>query len=167
VRETAEKQTGGPAASAREIQLGPRGPLRAPRIGGLGSYRDRASEIRPRSRAHFFPGGALATGSDSATTRLAGRWPRNSPAVPLTGFGVREPRSLQPALARESAGPDRVNVAPAPPSGGAWSAGCRCAAEPAPLSKCCQPPSLSNRPAASTKGRRRSARSVGRPPDPS
>lgn len=100
MRETAEKQTGGTAASAREIQLGPRGPLRPPRIGAPCPFADRAAEIRPRSRAHFFPGGALATGSDQTTTRVFGRWLRNSVRFPSRGC-ASEPRSLQPELTRE------------------------------------------------------------------
>lgn len=101
MRETAEKQTGGTAASAREIQLGPRGPLRPPRIGASCPFADRAAEIRPRSRAHFFPGGALATGSDQTTTRVFGRWLRNSLLFPAPRGCAMEPRSLQPELTRE------------------------------------------------------------------
>ncbi len=100
MRETAEKQTGGTAASAREIQLGPRGPLRPPRIGAPCPFADRAAEIRPRSRAHFFPGGALATGSDQTTTRAFGRWPRNSLLFPARGV-VRWSRGAYSRSRRE------------------------------------------------------------------
>ena len=91
--------------SAREIQLGF---LWVP---GQPAYADPSRTVAGglwhRSRAHFSPGGALATGSVSATTRLGpGRWPRTAGSI---GFSrsCLAPRSLQPALASGSTGPDR------------------------------------------------------------
>lgn len=108
--------------SAREIQPGP---FRAPGLSS-GSVEDRAVRPLAPEPGALLPGGALATGSDSAINRLC----RKVAAVPALPFslgrrGVSGLRSLQPAVNvwERGSGPrnDVTSHAPAlqpPPAGG-------------------------------------------------
>ena len=117
--------------------------------GRISSRAERSRPVRTRPRPVSSEGGCGTPSSSPPAGLCVG-------AAELTA-GIDE---------RESAGPDRVNVAPAPLLGGPERRS-SLRGGLAPLPKCCLASARSNRPDASTKGRRRSARSVGCPPDPS